>query len=179
MYPGTARTTSSEWCYSRLTPLLVRTADNPDGLDESAVAHSALALKSDDPQWCEDNRAPFFGARAVSTGLGDWVVRQIVDTPLPVLLDTAAAFSTTDFRAELRSFPLPTLVVHGDLDASAPIEITGRRTAGADSGQPAGRLRGLGAWPVRGRPRASERGPALVHVARADPSGERRGLKQR
>ena len=65
----------------------------------------------------------------MSPGLGEWVTRQIVDTPLKVLLDTAAAFATTDFREELASFELPTLVVHGDLDASAPIDITGRRTA--------------------------------------------------
>jgi len=57
------------------------------------------------------------------------VIRQIVDTPLKILLDTAAAFATTDFRAELASLTVPALVVHGDLDASAPIELTGRKTA--------------------------------------------------
>src|SRR5262249_60732358 len=34
----------------------------------------------------------------------------------------------TDFRAELPSFDAPTLLIHGDADASAPIEITGRKT---------------------------------------------------
>jgi pimeloyl-ACP methyl ester carboxylesterase len=32
-------------------------------------------------------------------------------------------------RAEVRGIKVPTLVVHGDADASAPIDLTGRRTA--------------------------------------------------
>lgn len=56
-------------------------------------------------------------------------MRQIMDTPLKVLLEAAAAFATADFRAELRSFRTPTLILHGELDASAPIDITGRKTA--------------------------------------------------
>jgi non-heme chloroperoxidase len=110
-------------------PMLRRTADNPDGLDAAAIAASAEALRKDVPRWCADNAPPFFGRTPVSTGLTDWVTRQIVDTPLKVLLDTAAAVAATDFRGELPGFRVPTLIIHGDLDASAPIEITGRRTA--------------------------------------------------
>jgi pimeloyl-ACP methyl ester carboxylesterase len=36
---------------------------------------------------------------------------------------------TTDFRDELRTITIPTLIVHGDLDAQAPLELCGRRTA--------------------------------------------------
>jgi pimeloyl-ACP methyl ester carboxylesterase len=111
------------------TPLLVRTEDNLDGLEPDALAASAGALMRDVPRWCEENAPAFFGTSEVSPGLADWVIRQIVDTPLKILLDTAAAFTTTDFRAELASLAVPTLVVHGDLDASAPIELTGRKTA--------------------------------------------------
>jgi pimeloyl-ACP methyl ester carboxylesterase len=32
-------------------------------------------------------------------------------------------------RAELQKIQLPVLIVHGDQDASAPIELTGRKTA--------------------------------------------------
>jgi non-heme chloroperoxidase len=111
------------------TPLLVRTEDNRDGLDPDVLAAGAAALMRDVPQWCADNAPAFFGTTQVSLGLRDWVTRQIVDTPLKILLETAAAFASTDFRAELGSVAVPTLIVHGDLDASAPIEITGRKTA--------------------------------------------------
>jgi non-heme chloroperoxidase len=112
-----------------LTPLLVKTGDNPDGLDESVLAADAQALRRDVPRWCADNAPPFFGERSVSPGLVDWVIRQIVDVPLRVLLETAAVSAATDLRSELSSFTVPTLIIHGDLDASAPIDITGRRTA--------------------------------------------------
>ncbi|WP_413783673.1 alpha/beta fold hydrolase [Mycolicibacterium peregrinum] len=35
----------------------------------------------------------------------------------------------TDYRAELAELDLPVLLLHGDADASTPIELTGRRTA--------------------------------------------------
>ena len=111
------------------TPKLRKTVDNPDGLDERALAASAEALKHDVPGWCADNAPPFFGRTAVSPGLTDWVIGQIVDTPLKVLLDTAAAIAAADFRDELPSVRVPTLILHGDLDASAPIRLTGEKTA--------------------------------------------------
>ena len=112
-----------------VTPLVAKTDDNPDGLDPSLLAASAEALAADVPAWCAANAPAFFGTTPVSPGLVDWVTRQIVDTPLRILLDTAALFATTDFRRELAAVTVPTLVIHGDLDASAPIDITGRKTA--------------------------------------------------
>src|SRR5215213_5770721 len=85
------------------TPMLRKTVDNPDGLDDGALAASAEALKHDVPGWCADNAPPFFGRTAVSPGLTDWVIGQIVDTPLKVLLDTAVAIAAADFRDELPS----------------------------------------------------------------------------
>jgi non-heme chloroperoxidase len=46
----------------------------------------------------------------------------------------AAAYAMTDFRADLASLKVPTLIIHGDLDASAPIDLTGRRTAALIAG---------------------------------------------
>jgi non-heme chloroperoxidase len=117
-----------------VTPLIVTTEDNPEGLDPAVLAAGAAALVADVPAWCAENAPPFFGATPVSPGLVDWVTRQIVDTPLQILLETAAAYTTTDFRADLAAVRVPTLVVHGDLDASAPIDLTGRRTAALIAG---------------------------------------------
>lgn len=38
-------------------------------------------------------------------------------------------FTQTDFRQELPAISLPTLIIQGDNDLSAPIDITGRETA--------------------------------------------------
>jgi non-heme chloroperoxidase len=53
----------------------------------------------------------------------------IVDTPLYVLLETLKVNSDVDMRAELQKILVPALIIHGDRDASAPIELTGRKTA--------------------------------------------------
>jgi non-heme chloroperoxidase len=36
---------------------------------------------------------------------------------------------TTDFRAEMKAMQTPTLIIHGDLDASAPLALTGQPSA--------------------------------------------------
>jgi non-heme chloroperoxidase len=64
-----------------------------------------------------------------SQGLIDWTIRMIVDTPLYVLLETLKVNSDVDMRAELQKILVPALIIHGDQDASAPIELTGRKTA--------------------------------------------------
>jgi non-heme chloroperoxidase len=114
-----------------LLPLLVKTADNPDGVEPAFVEASLDLLRRDAPQWCADNAPPYFGAGAnVSAGLGEWTIRQILDTPVQTLVETQRMGAEIDYRAELPDFDVPTLVIHGDADASAPIDITGRKTAG-------------------------------------------------
>jgi non-heme chloroperoxidase len=43
--------------------------------------------------------------------------------------DSIAAFSATDFRADLKKFDVPTLVIHGDDDQVVPIDAAGRASA--------------------------------------------------
>lgn len=114
------------------TPLLRRTADNPDGLDPALIDANYAAVAADVPKWCADFEAvgPYFGTSPGSSpGLVDWTIRMIVDTPLPVLLETLKVNADADMRAELQKIQVPTLIIHGDQDASAPIELTGRKTA--------------------------------------------------
>jgi len=114
------------------TPLLRRTPDNPDGLDPALIAANYQAVAADVPAWCADFEAagPYFGTSpGGSPGLVDWTIRMIVDTPLPVLLDTLKINADADMRAELQKIQVPTLIIHGDQDASAPIALTGRKTA--------------------------------------------------
>lgn len=112
------------------TPYLLLTDDNPRGVDRAFFEATATAQRRDVGQWCTDNAPPFFGADTwVSSATLDWTLRMIVDTPLQVLLDTFWANVETDSREDLRRLPVPTLVLHGDADASAPLDLTGRPTA--------------------------------------------------
>jgi pimeloyl-ACP methyl ester carboxylesterase len=89
-------------------------------------------VAADVPKWCADFEAagPYFGSsRGGSPGLVDWTIRMIVDTPLQVLLETLKLNADSDMRADLQKVQVPTLIIHGDQDASAPIGLTGRKTA--------------------------------------------------
>jgi non-heme chloroperoxidase len=112
-----------------MLPLLVRTADNPDGVDPELLATSIALLCRDVPAWCELNRAAYFGTQpVVSEGMADWTARQIVDTPVRTLVQVMRIGATTDLRREVAALDVPVLVVQGTADASTPIELTGRRT---------------------------------------------------
>ena len=114
------------------TPLLRRTADNPGGLDPALIDANYAAVAANVPKWCADFEAagPYFGSSpGGSQGLIDWTTRMIVDTPLPVLLETLKVNADVDMRTELQEIQVPALIVHGDQDASAPIDLTGRKTA--------------------------------------------------
>jgi pimeloyl-ACP methyl ester carboxylesterase len=49
-------------------------------------------------------------------------------------LASMAAFATTDFRDDLTEVTVPTLVIHGDSDATVPFEGSGARTHQAIAG---------------------------------------------
>ena len=114
------------------TPLLRRTADNPNGLEPALINATRDALAADVPKWCADFEAvgPYFGSSpGGSPGLVDWTTRMIVATPLHVLLETMRENFDVDMRNDLQGLQLPVLIVQGDQDASAPLELTGRKTS--------------------------------------------------
>jgi non-heme chloroperoxidase len=115
-----------------MTPCLLRRDDNPGGLDPHHFERTAAALRADRPRWFHEGAAAYFATGGtgawVSAALVDEAVRSILATPLEVQTDTLRTLGS-DLRADLRSIDIPTLVVHGDADASAPIDLTGRPTA--------------------------------------------------
>jgi len=115
------------------TPFLLHTADNPYGALESAWDSMRAKISTDFPQWIEENKRPFFTSETSAAAM-DWVARLMAATPLPAALCTHRAFTTFDFRPDLAKIARPTLVLHGDKDASAPLDITGRRTAAMIAG---------------------------------------------
>jgi pimeloyl-ACP methyl ester carboxylesterase len=53
----------------------------------------------------------------------------MTQTSLQAVVELSKVQTSTDFRAELTRLDLPTLVIHGDRDASAPLDLTARPTA--------------------------------------------------
>lgn len=56
--------------------------------------------------------------------LVDWAVRDILATSLRAILDCNRAMLETDFTAELGAIDVPALLIHGDTDASIPLEMS-------------------------------------------------------
>jgi pimeloyl-ACP methyl ester carboxylesterase len=146
-----------------ITPLLAKTPDNPDGIDPDYLQASVDLLKRDVPQWCADNAAPYFGVHPnVSAGMGEWT-RQIVDTPVKTLVDTMIMGARTDFRDALTRFDVPTIVIHGDADASGADRHHRSQDCGASPRFTPDRTPGCGARPLCHARRSDRRGALRLH----------------
>ncbi|WP_433574808.1 alpha/beta fold hydrolase [Nocardia brasiliensis] len=113
-------------------PCLELTDDNPEGLPTELSQAQMAQWRVDRPRWFADRAQGYF-----ATHLGNQVSPALIEHEIRRCLSaspyaTAAMWQSnfeTDFRPDLQGITVPTLVVHGVPDQSAPIEITGRRTA--------------------------------------------------
>jgi pimeloyl-ACP methyl ester carboxylesterase len=87
------------------------------------------AMRADRPKYVRDLAVPFFEPEAASPALVDWGVGIVLQASLTACLGYNHANVTADLTHEMKAFTVPTLVVHGSADASAPLERTGARTA--------------------------------------------------
>lgn len=115
-------------------PLMLRTADNPNGVPLDVFDGLRKASLDNRAQlYIDIASGPFYGfnrpGAKVSQGLiGNWVA-QGLQAGHKNTFDSIAAFSATDFRADLKKFDVPTLVIHGDDDQIVPLTISGRASA--------------------------------------------------
>jgi pimeloyl-ACP methyl ester carboxylesterase len=82
----------------------------------------------DFPQWVDDNMVPFVHADTPQ-GMKDWLKQIAFTASLHALRECNRSLVETDFRPELPNVRVPVLIIAGDRDASAPLELTARRTA--------------------------------------------------
>ncbi len=119
---------------SSVPPLMLRTADNPGGLPiEVFDGFRAAQLANRAEFYRQIASGPFYGfnrpGAKVSQGLIDAWWAQGMMAGHKNTYDSIAAFSATDFRADLARFDIPTLVIHGDDDQVVPIDASGRASA--------------------------------------------------
>src|SRR5215475_14622464 len=109
-------------------PFLLKTENNPDGVDKSVFERLRATWSKDFPKWLADNARPFFTPET-SPEMIQWGINMCLQASLKALIDCNRADTETDFRAELPKITTPALIIHGDKDVSAPLELTGRKTA--------------------------------------------------
>ena len=119
---------------SAVPPLMLKTADNPGGLPIEVFDGLRKSSLDNRAQLYKDIAAgPFYGfnrpGAKVSQGLIDSWWAQGMQAGHKNTYDSIAAFSATDFRADLKKFDVPTLVIHGDDDQIVPIDASGKASA--------------------------------------------------
>jgi non-heme chloroperoxidase len=123
---------------SAVTPYLLKTADNPTGVDESVFDKILAGLHEDRPHFLAGFGTMFFGngilEHNVSTEMLQWTLQVAMLASFRATLECAKAFATTDFRADLTTFNLPTLLIHGTADKTVPIDSSARVAVGLIKG---------------------------------------------
>ena len=109
-------------------PFLRKTPDNPNGIDGAAFDQLRDTFPADFPGWVDANAEPYF-VPGTSRAVIDWTIRMMTQTSLHAAIELNRVQTSTDFRSELTRMRTPTLLIHGDRDASAPLDLTGRPAA--------------------------------------------------
>ncbi len=116
-----------------VTPFMLKTDDNPEGVDGGVFDGMKAGVTSDRIAFLESFMKPFFNWTPGSGTPSDDVVaysKSIAWVASPVgTQDCIDAFGRTDFRRDLAAVDVPTLVIHGDADQIVPLEVSGARAA--------------------------------------------------
>ena len=110
------------------TPFLVKTEDNPDAIPKPMIDAQNEAIAQDFPKWMAANEPPFFMPDTPEITRA-WIREMMLSVPLPVALACRKTISFADLRTAAAGIDRPTLIVQGDKDASAPLPLTGAKTA--------------------------------------------------
>jgi non-heme chloroperoxidase len=118
---------------SGVPPYLLKTADNPEGVDGSVFEGIQKAVAADRYAFFTDFFKNFYNTDQL---LGERVSEQAVQASWNVAVGSSATASLAcvptwheDFRNEISQIDVPTLVIHGDADRILPISASGQRTA--------------------------------------------------
>jgi non-heme chloroperoxidase len=114
-----------------VTPFLLKTGDNPNGVDQSVFDEMLKQMKDDRIGFLDSFGKTFFGVnlinKPVSVPLLEYY-RMLASFCSPrAMQECAKAFSSTDFREDMAKVNVPTLVIHGDADKTVPIDATGKQ----------------------------------------------------
>ena len=116
-----------------IPPFLLKTSDNPEGVDGSLFEGIKAGLTADRFAFLSQFLNNFYnvenlGGKAISKDAvhANWNVA--AGASPKATLDCVSAW-LTDFREDLKSIRVPTLVIHGDADHILPLAVTGKRTA--------------------------------------------------
>jgi non-heme chloroperoxidase len=114
-------------------PFLLKTRDNPEGLDRAVFEGIQQAVAADRYAFFTEFFRNFYNTDLL---LGKRVSSQAIQASWNIAAAASSAASLAcvrtwqeDFREDLKRIEVPTLVIHGDADRITPIFASGLRTA--------------------------------------------------
>jgi non-heme chloroperoxidase len=114
-------------------PFLLKTADNPEGVDRAVFDRMLAGVKQDRIGFLADFLKLFFNWEPGKPTVSEDALaynKSIAWFASPVgTQQCIVAFGTTDFRKDLEKITVPVLVAHGDADRIVPFEASGKRAA--------------------------------------------------
>ena len=118
---------------SSVVPYMLKTLDNPSGTDAAMFAQMGAGIKADRAHFFAGFFKSFYGVGLMTHPVSNELIENSCDVAmqasLKATLDCAEAFGTTDFRPDLATFRVPTLIIHGTSDEIVPIDAAGRPAA--------------------------------------------------
>ena len=129
-HPGHVR---SAVLISSVVPYMLQADDNPEGVPQSTFDTMTEGMREDRAHFFSGFFKDFYGVGLVSKPVSDewlqWSRSVAMSASLKATLACADAFATTDFRSDLASFDVPTLIIHGTSDQTVPIDASARPAA--------------------------------------------------
>lgn len=114
-------------------PFLLKTADNPDGVDGQVFDGMLAGVRQDRIGFLDGFVKQFYNLDDNPTAVSEDFLRYnkaIAWLASPLATQQCiVAFGTTDFRPDMAKIGVPTLVVHGDADRIVPLEVSGQKAA--------------------------------------------------
>ena len=116
-------------CVDLLSPAVHHEGPRQSGRDRPGrFVERRVQWTQDIPRFLAENARTFVVPDASAETVA-WLAAMGAEASLPALIELNHTITETDLRTDVAGVGVPTLVVHGELDKSAPLELTGRRTA--------------------------------------------------
>ncbi len=127
-------------------PFLLKTADNPEGVDGHIFDEAIRAIRADRPAYLSALLADVYNADANAGAPGTDGARppspahhvshdavqfswNVAVNASPKATEDCVVVGLTDYREDLPKIDLPTLIIQGDEDRVLPLQATGQRLA--------------------------------------------------
>ncbi|WP_127355570.1 alpha/beta fold hydrolase [Actinacidiphila soli] len=114
-----------------IPPFLLKTDDNPEGVDRSVFEGIKAAVVADRPAYFKDFLDNFYNVDTLGgTRISDQAWNNSFNTAVAASAHAAYACVDTwltDFRADVPRIDIPTLLIHGNADRILPYEATAKR----------------------------------------------------